>query len=135
MPVLSPTTFLLDKFDANEWILIQRRRNKTKNSNRNRVADRQRGCRMSCRSLTVSLCLSQWALSPVSKSNNVDLGQMGPIALSSITDQPRLDGREGLEARQILGCPSRCTSGPLSKNLGFTWAKYNTPTPRGGQKN
>jgi hypothetical protein len=54
---------------------------------------------------------------------------MGPIALSLITDQPRLDGREGLEARQIGGRPSRCTSVRLSKFLGFTWEKYDTSAP------
>jgi hypothetical protein len=30
LPVLSPTTFLLDSFDAAEWIVVRRRRNKLK---------------------------------------------------------------------------------------------------------
>jgi hypothetical protein len=52
--VLPPTTFLLDNFDAKEWIMIQRRRHKAKPSPMNRWTGRWRGCWRLIRSPTVS---------------------------------------------------------------------------------
>jgi hypothetical protein len=67
MPVLPPSTFMLENFDAREWIMIQRKKNKMKASLASR---RQRGQRGSWRliggSSTVSSSLSQRLLDPVS---------------------------------------------------------------------